>query len=104
MAILYVTEYENMCSIPNNPAQMPVEPALAEQQLAISGASVASVAFNLKTRFVRLNVDSSGPCCHTFGVAPVATTAFGRLSPNQTEYKGVPEGRAFKVAVISVAL
>jgi hypothetical protein len=103
VAVLTVTEYKDMLSIPNNPAQIPLEPALAEQSLSVTGGSVVSTAFNPQTRYVRLNMDSSGACSVSFGTAPTAITGFGRLSPNQTEYRGIPEGRAFKVAVIGMA-
>lgn len=99
MATLYITEYSAMGQAPNSGPQMPQEPPIAEQTVAISGSSAASAAFNSKTRFVRVHTDAI--CSVEFGAAPTATATTGRMAANQTEYRGVPEGGAFKVAVIS---
>lgn len=100
MAVLYVAEY---AELPVGPAgrvgQMPMEPPVAEQTVAIAGVSAASLAFNTKTRFVRLHTDAI--CSVVFGAAPVATAVNGRLAANQTEYRAVPPGASYKVAVIT---
>lgn len=99
MAVLYITEY---AELPVGPAgrvgQMPMEPPLAEQTVAI-GAAAASAAFNASTRFVRIHCDAI--CSVEFGTAPTATTSTGRMAANQTEYRAVPLGRSYKVSVIS---
>lgn len=99
MAVLFVTEYSTMGQAPNSGPQMPQEPVLAEQVVAIGGGSVSSAAFNAKTRFIRLHTDAI--CSVSLGTAPTASSTTGRMAANQTEYRGVPEGGAFKVAVIT---
>lgn len=99
MAILYITEYAGLMPSPvGGQGQIPMEPPLAEQTVAISGASASSAAFNVQTRMVRLHTDAI--CSIEFGTAPTATTTTQRLAANQTEYKGVPNGQSYKVAVI----
>jgi hypothetical protein len=99
MAVLYVTEYSTMGRDPNGVASMAQEPPMAEQTVAIGGGSLQSVAFQPATRFVRLHTDSV--CSIEFGPNPTATTTTARMAANQTEYYAVPQGSAFKVAVIS---
>lgn len=100
MAVLYITEYAEMQIGPaGRSGQMPMDPPLAEQTVAIGGSSTASAAFNAATRFVRLHTDAI--CSIEFGTAPTATATTGRMAANQTEYRGVPLGQSFKVAVIS---
>lgn len=101
MAWLYIAEYSTFGQIPNSVAQIPQEPPIAEQKIAISGTSVQSNPFNSKTRHVRLNTDQA--CSILFGTQasnPTAAVTNQRLSPNQTEYKGVAEGGGYMVAVI----
>src|SRR5690349_12380927 len=103
MAVLYVTEFAQMAvfvGANGQAGQMPAEPPIAEQTIAIGVSSVQSAAFNANTKFVRLHVDSTGPCSIEFGTNPTATATTQRMAPNQTEYKGVPHGAGFKVAVI----
>lgn len=100
MAVLYITEYADLAETPDQVRhEMPQEPALADQTVAIGGSSTASAAFNIGTRFVRLNCDA--PCSILFGTAPTATATKGRMAANQTEYRGVPQGASYKVAVIT---
>ena len=98
MAVLYITEYRTLGQIPNNVAQIPQEPPLVEQTVAIAAGSAQSAAFNALTRHVRLHTDAV--CSIEFGTNPTATTSTQRMAANQTEYHGVPEGGSFKVAVI----
>lgn len=100
MAVLYITEYAEMQIGPaGRGGQMPLEPPLAEQTVAIGVGSVASSAFNAATRFVRLHTDAI--CSVEFGTAPTATASKARMAANQTEYHGVPLGASYKVAVIT---
>ncbi len=99
MATLYVTEYARVAFDPNGPLAMPEEPPLASQTIAIGSGSVASAAFNVATRFVRLNTDAV--CSVAFGNSPTATAIVARMSANQTEYHGVPQGGGYQVAVIT---
>lgn len=94
MAILYITEYAEMVSLPaGRVGQMPSEPPLVEQTLVMSGISAQSQPFNAATRFVRLHTDSI--CAVTFGLNPTATVASGtsgsgRMIAGQTEYHALP--------------
>jgi len=100
MATLYITEYAELEIGPaGRVGQMPMEPPLAEQTVAIGGTSAQSLAFNASTRFVRLHTDAI--CSVEFGTNPTATGTTGRLAASQTEYRGVPKGQSYKVAVIT---
>jgi len=101
MATLYVSEFAGMGSGANAAPQAVMQPPLAEQAVAIGGASAQSAAFNARTRIVRLHADSI--CSIEFGVNPTATATTARLAANQTEYFSVGEGGAMKVAVIANA-
>lgn len=99
MASLYVTEYAKLPVGPGGTVgQMPEEPPLASQKLAI-GAEVKSSAFNAQTRAVRLHADAI--CSVLFGTAPTAAATDQRLAANQTQFHAVPMGQAFKVSVIT---
>lgn len=109
MALLYVTEYAEVVSMPGGKVgQIPVEPPLAEQTVAIGNSSTPSNAFNASTRFVRLHTDSI--CGLTLGSSPTATVASGgagsgRMVAGQTEFRAVPPRQPndtpYKVAVIA---
>jgi hypothetical protein len=100
MGILYITEYAEMQIGPaGRQGQMPLEPPLAEQAITFT-THVESAAFNAKTRFVRLHTDTN--CFVVFGTAPTAVTSTnGRMAANQTEYRAVPLGAAFKVSAVT---
>lgn len=108
MSKLYVTEYiaaalpypyGGSTSNPyqNFPLDAAQEPEIITQVLDFTSGMATSVAFNARTRFVRLNCDAV--CSVAFGPNPTATTDSQRMSSNQTEYKGVNPGD--KVAVIA---
>jgi hypothetical protein len=98
MAALYITEYQTMGQV-NFGGQMPQEPPIAEQVVAIGGLPASSNPFNKLTRFVRVEADAI--CSILFGTAPAVSTASGRFAAGQTEYRAVPEGGNFVVAVIA---
>lgn len=100
MAVAYITEYAGLMfpAAPGAAGQVPQEPPLAEQTVAI-GAEAKSSAFNAQTRLVRVHVDAI--CSISFGTAPTATTSMQRLAANQTQFHGVPKGASYKVSVIS---
>lgn len=83
--------------------QVGQEPPLAEQTIAIGGASVQSAVFNVKTALIRIHTDAI--CSKLVGTAPVATAASGRMAANTTEYTAidVQQGnpQAMKIAVIT---
>jgi hypothetical protein len=105
MATLYVSEYSQLPISDNRvPGKWAMTPSIADQTVAIGASSVASSAFNVKTIFVRLAVDSATPCSVAFsasGATPVATTSNARLAANSVEYFGVQGGG--KIAVIQNA-
>ncbi len=98
MATLYISEYSRQLvdyiglSVP-----APQEPSIAEQAVAVGVGSVASSAFNAKTKFVRLHTDVI--CSVAFGAAPTAVATAKRMAAGQTEFFGVRPGD--KVAVIT---
>jgi hypothetical protein len=98
MATLYITEFSQMSQV-GGPQAMPQDSPLAEQTVSIGGSSAQSSAFNVATRFVRLHCDSV--CSIFLGVNPTAALTSGRMAANQTEYRGVPQGGGFQVAVIA---
>ena len=92
MATLYVCEYAD------DDINSAKEPPLAEQTVAIGGASVAcSNAFHAQTRLIRVHTDAI--CSIAIGKAPTATAAKKRMAANTTEYFSVESG--FKIAVIT---
>jgi hypothetical protein len=107
MPTLYITEYGNVAFMPNSAGQVPEEPPIAEQTVAITGGSSLSAVFQPKTRLVRIQPDAI--CSILFGFAinaPAATIGSARLIAGQTEYRGVPENngvteRQMQVAVIA---
>lgn len=106
MATLYVTEYAELAAAQGGGrvAQVPMEPPLVEQAIAITGSSTQTAAFNAKTTLLRVETDAI--CGYTFGTNPTATVASAglgsaRLVAGQTQFHAVRAGTAMKVAVIS---
>lgn len=97
MAVLFISEYDNVARDNVGMVQAGQEPAIATQTVAIGGASAQSAAFNANTKFVRLHTDAI--CSVAFGANPTATASTARMAANQTEFFGVRPGQ--KVAVIS---
>lgn len=98
MGSVYVTEYAELGIGKNGQVvQAGVEPALTTQKLTSSGTSLASSAFNAKTRFVRVHTDAI--ISILFGSSPTATTSTARMGAGQTEYFAVNPGD--KIAVIT---
>lgn len=80
------------------------EPALATQVVDYTAGVAASATLNVKTRFVRVHVDSIAS--YKFGTAPVAATTDARMAANATEYFGVPNspletGSGLKISFIT---
>lgn len=100
MAVLYVTEYVRQ-GRDGAGYNMVVadEPSLVDQTVAITAGSVQSAAFNASTKFVRINVDAV--CSIQFGTNPTASATTRRMPANTTEYFSVPQGAAYKIAVIT---
>lgn len=99
MATVYITEYIDI----DGTRQVPSEPPVKEQTVAITAGSVASAPFNARTTIIRINTDAV--CSILIGgsnnagtiVNPTATAASGRLAANQTEYRGVQGGQSLAV-------
>jgi len=105
MAVLYVTEYANIAVLQGGKTtQVPLEPPLVEQAIAITASSTTTATFNAQTALVRVHTDVI--CGVKFGTAPVAIVSTGtlgsqRMVAGQTEYAAVPLGGAYKIAVIA---
>ena len=98
MATLYITEFKGLDKDSNGfvPQVMQVPP-VAEQTVAVTGASVQSVALNPQTVMVRVVSDSL--CCLAFGASPVAATTSMRMAADSAEYFRIVQGN--KIAVIA---
>lgn len=97
MAVLFISEYDNVARDNIGMVQAGQEPAIATQTVAIGVGSVQSGAFSAQTKFVRIHTDAI--CSVKFGVNPTAAATDARLAANQTEFFGVRPGQ--KVAVIT---
>lgn len=100
MSTLYITEYSALGTNERGGLnQVAMAPSIADQTVAVGGASASSAAFDPRTNLVR--VQSDVVCSIKFGTSPTATTSTMRLAANAAEYIGVPVGKNFMVAVIA---
>jgi hypothetical protein len=90
MATLYITEFAAMGQGANGAVVPVAGSVVANQTRTVSGTSAQSSAFNGRTRFVRLNSDTT--CFVTFAASPTATNVMIRLVADQTEYFAVLPG------------
>lgn len=97
MATVYIAEFQVIQDIGALIAQIASAPPVAEQTIAIGGASVSSAAFNYNTNVIRVTTDAI--CSIAIGVTPTATATTMRLSADHVEYFGVRPGS--KIAVIT---
>lgn len=102
MSELVITEYENLGRDLSG-VLIPVgeEPALTTQLVSFTSSSIQSVAFNAKTRFVRVIADVDTRLL--FGTNPTAIQTNLHLPSGIAEYFGIQVGRSHKVAAITVA-
>lgn len=99
---VYITEYAELARDAFSfhvPAGK--EPAIAEQQRTVSGASAQSSAFNNETAFIMVHTSESAHLA--FGTSPTAVTTAHKLAAGETRYYGVPKGKSFKLAAIAGA-
>lgn len=100
MAVLFITEYARQGRDAGGRNMVVAEePPLANQTVAITAGTVQSSAFAAGTAFVRVSTDAV--CSIEFGTNPTASATTRRLPANTTEYFSVPQGLAYKVAVIT---
>lgn len=100
MPTVYITEYARQARDASGFLMVVAdEPPVANQTVAIGATSAQSNAFNDLTRFVRVSTDAV--CSIAFGANPTATATTRRMPANTTEYFGVPQGGAYKIAVIT---
>lgn len=100
MATVYITEFnalEQLSGQIANYGQVAHQGPIAEQVVAIGGASTQSAAFNAKTKLIRVHTDAI--CSIKVGTNPTALTTSARMAADQTEYFGVVPGQ--KIAVIA---
>jgi hypothetical protein len=98
MAAIFITEYERLARSGDGPLVMAgQEPNVAEQTVAVGGASEQSAAFNDRTTFVMIHTDTA--CCLKFGDSPTAIITAHRLAAGETRFYGVSAKQ--KVAVIA---
>lgn len=98
MAILDITEYAGLATTRDGTKVMAgQEPSVLNQQVAINGTSLQSLAFGETTHFIRLHCDT--PCRVAIGSNPTASADSMRIGAGGTEYLGVMPG--LKLAVIA---
>jgi hypothetical protein len=100
MATLYITEFSSQAR-DGSGAVLPAAllPPLAEQTVAIAGASAQSAALQPGTNFVR--VSSDVVCSIKVGANPMAAATNMRLAAGAVEYFAVLPAQSMKIAVIS---
>lgn len=90
MAKMYIQEYEKLAKDhQGNIVPVGLEPAVSSQQITFT-VSTTSVAFDGRTKFVRVSCDAAARL--KFGSAPVATGADMIVAANTPEYWGVTPG------------
>jgi hypothetical protein len=99
MAKLFIAEYANFAGAPNHLIQAPLEPPQAEQVIDFTSGPAVSNVFSQYTRLIRLVCDT--PCSVSIGVNPTANADSGRMPADTVEFRGIPEGSAFKISAIS---
>lgn len=73
-ATCYISEFANgISAVGTTQPQVPPQPAIADQTVALSGTTAQSAAFNAKTHVVSVICDEGASIL--FGAAPVATTS-----------------------------
>jgi hypothetical protein len=99
VADLYIEEYSNVGSGGGTyfAGGVPPAPTVADQKVAIGGASVQSAAFNRKTKMIWITAD--GACHYKIGENPTASADTNFLPANTPRAIGVPYG--FKIAVMT---
>lgn len=104
MTKAYISEYARGTLDPRTFLPSGEEPAVATQVVDYSGGAAASATFNVKTRFIRVHVDSIAS--FKVAAAPVAAVTDARMAANATEYFGLPNstgetGSGLKIGFIT---
>lgn len=98
MTTLSITEYARLARSADGPFVLTgQEPAVAEQEISIGGASTQSAAFNARTNFIM--VHAAAVCALAFGDTPTALANRHRLGAGETRFYGVSPGQ--RLAVIT---
>ncbi len=97
MADLYIEEYGNVGSSWGTAFApgVPPAPTIADQKVAIAGASAQSAAFNDKTRMIVITAD--GACHFKIGTNPTASATTNFLPANTPRAFGVAPGDTIAV-------
>jgi hypothetical protein len=94
---LYITEFSGPPAV-SVYYQAANAPAVANQTVAIAGASAQSAVFSSTTKLVRIHTDVA--CMvNVGGTNPTATTSNMRLAAGQTEYFVVVPGQRLAVII-----
>jgi hypothetical protein len=96
----YVTEFKERPPVTYQAAAVP---ALVNQAVTFTTASVQSAVFNYQTQLVRVHCDAD--CWVLFGTNPTATTSMMKIPAGGTEYFTIPAtvpGGALRLAVIGL--
>lgn len=93
-----VKEYNTIGQAQTQPAQIALEPSIADNSLDFSGGAVTRT-LNVNTSFVRIVCDTQA--AYAVGTAPVATTANSFLPASLPEYFGVAPGTGMVISVVA---
>lgn len=98
MSIIQISEYGDSGLDVNGVRMSTVQlPAVAYQEVTISGTSAQSAAFNAATKIIRINADAA--CRIRAGSNPTALATDTRINADAPEYFGVKPGD--KLAIIT---
>lgn len=93
-----VTEYSDLVSTVRGAAQVPVDPPLAVQILALGASHIESAAFNAATKFVRIAVSGVDARIVNNTAAPVADAAASeRWIVGTTEFRSATPGNKLSI-------
>lgn len=96
MARAYISEYQNLV-VDESGRAVPVANEPAVTQVVVYAGSTQSAAFQTKTRFVR--IISEAKAHYLFALDPTADADDPYYPADVAEYKGVPRGADYKVAL-----
>jgi hypothetical protein len=93
-----IREYNTIGQAQGQPAQIALEPAIADQVTTdFSGGAVQSGFFNAATSYVRLWCDTEGS--FLVGTNPTAAATNAPIAAKNPEFFGVPVGGLYRLSV-----
>lgn len=100
MTKAYIAEFVRMPIQQGSNMGVAENPPVAEQVVDYTAGVAASAVFNVKTRYLRITVDSIAS--FLVGEAPVATVNMQRMTAGAVEYIAVPpKPETYKISFIT---